>query len=59
MSLPKKNTLNVIAGMRYHDAPAAIDWLCRALGFERHLVGKNSVTVHLIDTMAERQQGAD
>ena len=38
MSLPKKNTLNVIAGMRYHDAPAAIDWLCRALGFERHLV---------------------
>ncbi len=38
MSSPKKNTLNVIVGLRYHDAPAAIDWLCRALGFERHLV---------------------
>jgi uncharacterized glyoxalase superfamily protein PhnB len=22
----------------YDDAPAAIDWLCRAFGFERHLV---------------------
>ena len=44
MSPPKKNTLNVIAGMRYHDAPAAIDWLCRALGFEKEF-GKNSVTV--------------
>ncbi len=38
MSSLKKNTLNVIVGLRYHDAPAAIDWLCRALGFERHLV---------------------
>jgi len=24
--------------LRYRDAPAAIDWLCRVLGFERHLV---------------------
>ena len=24
--------------LRYRDAPAAIDWLCRAFGFERHLV---------------------
>ena len=24
--------------MRYRDAPAAIEWLCRAFGFERHLV---------------------
>ena len=28
----------VIPGMRYRDAYAAIDWLCDALGFERHLV---------------------
>ena len=28
----------IIPGLRYHDAPAAIDWLCKALGFERHLV---------------------
>ena len=27
-----------IPGMRYHDAPAAIDFLCDAFGFERRLV---------------------
>ena len=29
---------NIIPGMRYKDAPAAIDWLCRAFGFSPHLV---------------------
>ena len=29
---------NIIPGMRYRDAPAAIDWLCRAFGFSPHLV---------------------
>lgn len=38
MSLPRKTTVNVIPGMRYHDAPAAIEWLCRAFGFEKQLV---------------------
>ncbi len=28
----------IIPGMRYRDAPAAIEWLCRAFGFSRHLV---------------------
>jgi uncharacterized glyoxalase superfamily protein PhnB len=28
----------VIPGLRYRDAPAAIEWLCRAFGFERRLV---------------------
>jgi uncharacterized glyoxalase superfamily protein PhnB len=28
----------VIPTMRYHDAPAAIEFLCAAFGFERHLV---------------------
>ena len=28
----------IIPAMRYRDAPAAIDWLCRAFGFEQHLV---------------------
>jgi uncharacterized glyoxalase superfamily protein PhnB len=49
MSLPKKTRVNVIPGMRYHDAPAAIDWLCRAFGFEKHLVvpgEKDGVIVH-------------
>jgi uncharacterized glyoxalase superfamily protein PhnB len=29
----KTTTCNVIPTMRYRDAPAMIDWLCRALGF--------------------------
>jgi len=33
-----KTSCPIIPTMRYHDAPAAIDWLCRAFGFERHLV---------------------
>ena len=28
----------IIPTFRYADAPAAIDWLCRAFGFEKHLV---------------------
>jgi uncharacterized glyoxalase superfamily protein PhnB len=28
----------MIAALRYEDAPAAIEWLCRAFGFERNLV---------------------
>ncbi|MCY4624021.1 MAG: VOC family protein [Chloroflexi bacterium] len=32
---------NIIPGMRYRDAPAAIDWLCDILGFQRHLVVPN------------------
>jgi uncharacterized glyoxalase superfamily protein PhnB len=28
----------IIPTLRYQDAPAAIEWLCKALGFERHLV---------------------
>lgn len=29
---------SVIPAMRYEDAPAAIEWLCEAFGFARHLV---------------------
>ncbi len=29
---------NIIPGMRYKDAPAAIEWLCRVFGFSQHLV---------------------
>ena len=39
---------NIIPCMRYHDAPAAIDWLCKALCFERQLVvrGENDTIAH-------------
>jgi uncharacterized glyoxalase superfamily protein PhnB len=28
----------IMPALRYRDAPAAIDWLCQVLGFERHAV---------------------
>lgn len=28
----------IMPGLRYHDAPAAIEWLCNVLGFERHAI---------------------
>ena len=39
---------NIVPSLRYHDAPAAIDWLCRAFGFERHLVvpGEGDTVAH-------------
>lgn len=38
----------IIPALRYEDAPAAIDWLCKAFGFERHLVvpGKGGAIAH-------------
>ena len=28
----------IIPSLRYHDAVTAVDWLCEAFGFEKHLV---------------------
>lgn len=38
MSMAKNTKATVIPAMRYRDAPAAIEWLCDNLGFEKHLV---------------------
>ena len=39
---------SIIPGHRYRNAPAAIDWLCRVFGFERHAVyeGENGTIAH-------------
>ena len=39
---------SVIPGHRYRNAPAAIDWLCQAFGFERHVVyaGEDGSILH-------------
>jgi uncharacterized glyoxalase superfamily protein PhnB len=44
----KETTCAIIPALRYRDAAAAIDWLCRAFGFERHLVvpGENGKIAH-------------
>jgi uncharacterized glyoxalase superfamily protein PhnB len=41
MSAPRRTTATIVPGLRYRDAPKAIDWLCRAFGFEKHLVVPN------------------
>ena len=44
----KKTRANIIPALRYRDAPAAIEWLCRAFGFEKGLVvpGENGTIAH-------------
>jgi len=39
--LAKNTKATVIPCLRYRDAPAAIEWLCRVFGFEQHLVVSN------------------
>lgn len=45
---PKATVCTVVPAMRYRDAAKAIDWLCDAFGFERHLVvpGGNGTIAH-------------
>lgn len=38
MTSPRNPRSSVIPCLRYRDAPAAIEWLCAAFGFERHAV---------------------
>ncbi len=44
----KKDYSSIIPTMRYNDAAAAIDWLCKAFGFKQHLVvqGENQSIEH-------------
>jgi uncharacterized glyoxalase superfamily protein PhnB len=47
MPSPAKATVaTVIPCLRYRDAPAMIDWLCKAFGFEKHAVYADGDTVH-------------
>lgn len=38
----------LIPYLNYKEAPKAIDWLCNAFGFEKHLVipGENGLIIH-------------
>jgi len=38
MAGPKNTTATITPAMLYDDAPAAVEWLCRAFGFEKRLV---------------------
>lgn len=45
---PKETKATVITCLRYRDAPVAIEWLCRAFGFEKQLVvpGDDNTIAH-------------
>ena len=47
-SLAKNAKATVIPCLRYRNAPAAIEWLCQAFGFERQLVvpSKDGIIAH-------------
>jgi len=44
----RNTTATVVPTMRYEDAPTAIEWLCQAFGFEKHLVvpGEGGTIAH-------------
>jgi uncharacterized glyoxalase superfamily protein PhnB len=46
MSLAPDTTSTIIPCLRYRDAHAAIEWLCKAFGFEKHAVYADGDTVH-------------
>ena len=41
-------TPTIVPTLRYDDAEAAIDWLCRAFGFERHLVVRDEESDEIV-----------
>ncbi len=47
-SLAKNTKTTVIPCLRYRNAPAAIEWLCQAFGFEKHLIvpGEGGTIAH-------------
>jgi uncharacterized glyoxalase superfamily protein PhnB len=48
MSTAKNTRTTLIPCLRYRDAPAAIEWLCKVFGFEKQLVvpGPNNTIAH-------------
>lgn len=46
---------SIIPTLKYQDAETAIDWLCRAFGFEKHLVvpGESGVIEHAQLTLGD------
>lgn len=46
--IPKSTRVSLIPCLSYRDAPAAIEWPCNTVGFEKKLVvpGENNTVVH-------------
>ncbi|MGI8903757.1 MAG: VOC family protein [Solirubrobacteraceae bacterium] len=48
---------NIYPSLRYTDAPAAIDWLCTAFGFERNAVYENEGESGIVEHAQLSYQG--
>jgi len=48
MSTARNTRATIIPALRYRNAPAAIEWLCKVFGFEKQLVvpGENNTISH-------------
>jgi uncharacterized glyoxalase superfamily protein PhnB len=48
INIPVMKAKSVVPYLGYKDAPSAIEWLCNAFGFEKHLVvpGENRIIIH-------------
>ena len=48
MSTARNTRATIIPALRYRNAPAAIEWLCKVFGFEKHLVvpGESNTIAH-------------
>ncbi len=46
--MTERTRANIVPTLRYRDAATAIEWLCRAFGFEKHLVvpGEGGTIAH-------------
>jgi uncharacterized glyoxalase superfamily protein PhnB len=44
----KQTCATIVPALQYRDAPAAVDWLCHAFGFEKRMVvpGENNTIAH-------------
>ena len=47
-NLARDTTATIVPSLRYRDAPAAVEWLSEAFGFEKHLVvpGEDGTIAH-------------
>ena len=59
MPAPNRGSTCIIPALRYRDAAAAVDWLCAAFGFEKHLVvpGEDGNVVHAQLTLGPKGSG--
>jgi uncharacterized glyoxalase superfamily protein PhnB len=50
-----KHRTSIVPGMAYRNAPAAIEWLCRVFGFEKHAVypGPDNTIAHAELTLGD------